>query len=96
MLLFSQTFNTSRCELQHLTLTSLFTSSPNFLCAGEPASDHEEGRNTDTQPQNVQQVQKEQAAQRQLRGVFKKLARQERSLQRRLSRSHDHGPLATF
>lgn len=29
------------------------------LCTGEPAADHEEGGNTDAEPQNVQQIQKE-------------------------------------
>lgn len=74
-----------------------FTSLPILFCAGEPTSDYEKGRNTDTQQENVQQVQKEQAVRRQLRGLFQKSARQELSLQRRLSGGpHVNGPLAPF
>lgn len=52
--MFRMTFDQSDHQVWN---TEIFTLA--VLCTGEPAADHEEGGNTDTEPQNVQQIEKE-------------------------------------
>lgn len=67
------------------------------LSTGEQTSDDEKGRDSDTQPENVKQIQKEQTQQRMLRGVFQKHARQKLALQRCIfGWTHVNEPPASF